>query len=706
MNIRARIDHVYFTGNNWASIRVTAPDGTVYKAAGVIDSPVEGYEIDITGEMTVHEKYGTQIKVTHSKVITNNSRKGLINYLSTFVHGVGPAIAEKIVDRFGIDTYSILENDPQRLTVIPGITEQRAKKIYESHMKNRVFADLTEYLGEDATATQIQKIYDKYGKKSLETVKHNPYVLIHDIEGIGFCIADRLALSSGVSRDDPRRVGAAVIHLLRKISDDGHCFCRVENLESMMQKLFKEDDVPLDSLGMVISEEIKAGRLRLVDEDKLYRQEIYEAEMLSAELITKMAKKPPQVSATPAMIQRTIREMECETGYTLTERQKDAIGVPMRNRLSIITGGPGSGKSTIILGMIKAWRKAIDPMNLGVDLDKHIFLCAPTGKAARRMAMLTGLKAKTVHQLVYHTWDDLENALVILDEASMLNLTLATSLLKAVQRNCTLVLIGDADQLDPIGPGNVFKDLIRTPIVPTVVLDVSHRQKGCIEKNARRINNGQGFSSLELDSTFRYIEALKEDAQEKMLDTYYECVRRFGVKDVVCVVPKCVKGQTASNILNPLIREHINPNAPGKSVPGCFFRIDDRVMYLENRADKDIYNGDCGSVVDLDPVTKNVTIEFDDGRVVTLTPAEATELTLAYAMTVHKGQGSEFRAVVVSQCWEDYMMLNRALLYTAVTRAKEYVAIVGEIKAINSAVRNNNTKNRNTRLCSLLGKAA
>ena len=705
MNLEARIDHVYFSGNRWASIRVSTEDGKIYKAAGAIDSPVVGYNIMLTGDMTVHEKYGSQIKVTSSKVITNNSRKGLINYLSTFISGVGPALAEKIVDRFGVRTYPVMENSHEDLTVIPGISLAKAQKIHESHMKNKVFYDLTEYLGEDATANQIQKIYDRFGDKSLQAVKRDPYILIYEIDGIGFKIADKLALSSGIALDDPKRVGAAVVHLLRKISDDGHCFCRVENLESMMRSLFA-GEVPLHSLGQVLGEEIKAGRLVLVDDDKLYRDEIYNAERLSAKMITEMVKKPPQVSASPAMLQRTVQEMEFETGYTLTERQKDAIGVPMRNRLSIVTGGPGSGKSTIILGMIKAWKKALDPMNLGLDLSKRIFLCAPTGKAARRMATLTGLKARTVHQLVYHNREEIEDALVILDEASMLNLTLATSLLKAVQKNCTLVLIGDADQLDPIGPGNVFKDLIRAPIVPTVVLDVSHRQKGCIEKNARRINNGQGFSALELDHTFRYIEATKEESQEKMLETYFDCVSRFGVKDVVCVVPKCVEGQTASNILNPLIRDRVNPNGPGKTVPGCFFRVNDRVMYLENRGDKNIYNGDCGSVLEIDPVTKNVTVEFDDGRIVPLTPSEASELTLAYAMTVHKGQGSEFRAVVVSQCWEDYRMLSRALLYTAVTRAKEYVAIVGEARAINCAVRNNNTKNRNTRLYSLIGKTA
>ena len=703
MNVRARIDHVYFSGNRWASIRVTTANGTSYKAAGAIDSPVVGYDIDLTGDLTVHEKYGTQIKVTASKIITNNSRKGLINYLSTFVYGVGPSIAEKIVDRFGIDTYSVLELHPERLSSIPGISETKAKKIHESHMKNKVFSDLTEYLGEDATANQIQKIYDRFGTKSLETVKRDPYVLIYEIDGIGFKIADKLALSSGIANDDPKRVGAAVVHLLRKISDEGHCFCRVENLESMMRSLFN-DDVPLHSLSMVLGEEIKAGRLMLVDDDKLYRSEIYEAEKLSAKIITDMTGKPPQVNATAAMLQRTLWEMEDETRYTLTERQQDAIGVPMRNRLSVITGGPGSVKSTIILGIIKAWMHAMNPIARVIDPNEHIYLCAPTGKAARRMAALTGLKARTVHQLVYHTPEKLENALVILDEASMLNLTLTCSLLKAVWKNCTLVLIGDSDQLDPIGPGNVFKDLIRSPIVPTVVLDVSHRQKGCIEKNARRINNGQGFSSLEVDSTFRFVEASKEESQRKVLETYFDCVKRFGVKDVVCVVPKCVEGQTASKVLNPLIRDKVNPDVPGKSVPGCFFRRNDRVMYLENRGDKDIYNGDCGSVRDIDPVTKNVTVEFDDGRVVTLTPTEASELTLAYAMTVHKGQGSEFRAVVISQCWEDYRMLSRALLYTAVTRAKEFVAIVGEARAINCAVQNNKTKTRNTRLYSLIGK--
>ena len=705
MNITARIDHVYFTGNHWASIRVTTPEGISYRAAGAIDCPVEGYDIILNGEMEIHEKCGSQIRVTSSKVMTNNSRKGLINYLSTFISGVGPVLAEKIVNHFGANTYFVLENAPERLMAISGISEAKALKIRKSHLKNKVLSELTEYLGADATANQIRKIYDRFGEQSLKRIKQDPYILVYKVEGIGFKIADKLALSSGIARDDPKRVGAAVVHLLRKISDEGHCFCRVENLESMMTSLFG-NDVPVQELGQVLSEEIQAGRLVLVDDDKLYRDEIFCAEQESAEIIAELTQKPQKRNISAALLQQTIQEMERETGYTLTQRQKDAIGVSTRNRLSVITGGPGSGKSTIILGIIKAWKKMLDPLSTGIDLNEKIILCAPTGKAARRMAQLTGLKARTVHQIVYYAKDRIKDAVVILDEASMLNLSLAHNLLKTVKKDCTLVLLGDADQLDPIGPGNVFKDLIRSPIVPTVVLDVAHRQKGVIEKNARRINNGQGFSTLELDdpSKFRFVQADKEQARQKMLDTYFECVSRYGVKDVICVTPKNMEGQTASKILNSLIREQVNPNMPGKSVSGCFFRKDDRVMYLENRDDKNIFNGDCGTVLEIDPATKKVTVEFDDGRVVTLTSAEASELTLAYAMTVHKSQGSEFKAVVVSQCWEDYRMLSRALLYTAVTRAKEFVAIVGEARAINCAVRNNKTKNRNTRLYSLIGK--
>lgn len=705
MNITAKIEQVYFTGNHWASIRVVTPDGTTYKAAGVIDAPVEGYNIEMDGEMTVHQKYGKHFKVSASRIIRTESFQGLINYLSKFVKNVGPALALKIADEFGSKSYDIIENNPKALTGIPGISEKKAMKIHISHMENKSYSELAEYLGEKATPNQIQRIYSEFGKNGLAAIKNNPYIIIYRVDGIGFKIADKLALSSGISRNDPRRVGAAIIYLLKNIASEGHCFCRVENLEGMLKKMFGSE-IPTEEIGQVLAEELKAERLVLVDDDKLYWQDIYKAEIICAECINAMLRSHPTHPFQPATVKAAIDEMESEIGYTLSERQKDAVVVPMRNRLSVVTGGPGCGKTTIIRAQIKAWKKTIDPFGLNKKADDSIFLCAPAAKAARRMTQATGLKAYTVHQIVFHMRDKLKDALIIVDEASMLDIVIASYLLAATKDNCTIIFAGDADQLDPIGPGNIFKDMIRSPLVPTVTLDVSHRMCGSINKNAKRINNGQSIHAYDFDDSFRFIPAEKDTVQKAMLDTYFEQVKKFGVKDVVCISPKRETGQTASKTLNMLSRENLNSTDGGNEIPGCFYRINDRVMYLDNNKAKDIYNGDCGTITHIDPVTKDITVELDDERVVTLTSAETGSMMFAYAMTAHKSQGSEFQAVIISQCWEDYRMLSRALLYTAVTRAKAFVAIVGEKRAIDAALRNVESKIRNTRLPMLIGRQA
>lgn len=705
IKLSGKISDIYFVGNHWAAIAVLARDGRRHKAAGKIDMPVKGYEIELEGDLVPHPVYGEQISVSFSKVKPTQSLEGLKNYLCQFVKGIGPATAEKIIKEFGNKVYSVIENDPEQLTKIPGITSQKAKIIQESHEENKVFTELTEFFSGGATPRQIQKIYEVFGKDSLNVVKTDPYSLIHKVDGIGFQIADKLALASGVPRNSPKRIGAAIVYQLKEIANQGHCFCRVENLEGLLKKTFK-GEIPMENIGGVIAEEIADGHLVLVDDDKLYWRDIYDAELTCARCICKMLSSPSTIAATPAIIDSVITDMEIKMGSKLAARQCDAISVPTRNRLSTITGGPGCGKTTVIRGIIQVWIRAVDPFGLGNENSKNIILCAPTGKAARKMTESTGYPASTIHQVVYHM-DKIKDALVVVDESSMLDIQLASKLLSRIKNNCNVVFVGDIDQLDPIGPGNFFKDIIQSPKVPTVTLDVSYRQSGIVARNAKKINEGQDLLAYEYDDDlFRFIPAEKSEAHQAVVDTYMELEKKYGADDVLCVVPKRKKGrsQTASEALNDSIQEILNPAISGTSIPGCFFRLHDRVMYTENRKDKDIYNGDCGTVRDYDPATKTVTVEFDGGRIVELNSRDAQNLELAYAMTVHKAQGSEYKAVVISQCWEDYMMLSRSLLYTAVTRAKESVTIVGEDRAIRAALRNVDTKVRNTRLRLLISQ--
>jgi len=710
VKVTGRIERVFGTGNHWASLIIKGIDGHSYRAAGKIDSPVVGYDITVQGEKKTHPVYGDQIDVQSSTVRQASSEDGIVKYLSEFIKGIGPTLAGKLVREFGRDTLHVIEENPTRLICVRGITPEKAKKIHKSHMESKAFVDLTEFFGDKATAHQIEKVFEEFKRDGIQKIKENPYIIIYRVDGIGFIIADKLAQSSGIAKDDPRRIGAAIVHVLKTIAADGHCFCRLESLEQLLQKTC--GSVPADTVGDVLVKEIQNGNLVLVDGDKVYWRNIYEAEQDCAIYLKELLEGPPVAKVTSAILEESVREFEIQNGFELVHQQRDAISASLRNRVSVITGGPGCGKTTIIQGIAAAWKKSTDSLFWERKLQKDVVLCAPTGKAARRISEVTGLKASTIHRLVF-VGDMPENALVVVDEASMLDIQLAAMLLRKVRHNCQIVFVGDADQLSPIGPGSFFKDLIGSPCIPKTTLDVSHRNSGDIAKFAQLINHGMSPLAYEEiredDSIFQYIPVNKETAQNTMIKMFLSMAQQFGIKDVLCVTPIRQKGKshTASETLCEIIRERVNPLLPGaKTLSGCAFRENDRVMYWENNDEKEISNGDCGTVVQIDTDKKRIYVQFDNGKYIEMTVRETQDMTLAYAMSVHKAQGSEAKAVIISQCWEDYYRLNRALLYTAVTRAKEKVVLVGDDKAIHAAIRNVDQKIRNTRLKQLLSLRA
>ena len=688
VTVKGRIDHIFFTGNRWASILIIGNDGKKYRAAGAIDKPIAGYDITVEGEQHIHEVYGEQIKVTSSTVTQATSLFGITKYLVDQIKNIGPRMAERIVAEFGERTLSIIENEPERLLIISGISQSKLDKIVEGHKENKIYLELTDFLGQYATVNQIKKIYEEFRDEGIAKIKENPYIIIYRVDGIGFQIADRLAQSSGIKADDQRRVGAAIIYILKSIAAEGHCFCRLENLEMMLQDTF--NSLPTDQVSDVLVKEIDSGNLVLVEEDKLYWRGIYQSECNCAGHIKTMLENESIVDTSDSVVDFAISDFEEKNSFELAQRQKDAVNLSMRNRLSVITGGPGSGKTTIIKCVIEAWCRAkINPLGYPhTSEDKRVILCAPTGKAARRMTEVTGVKASTIHRFIFHK--GLKNdSLIVVDEASMLDIMIASQLLKkAVAYNCQLVLIGDVDQLSPIGPGNFFKDLLQSPRVPDVTLDITHRSSGTIAKNAQKINNGQDPLGFSYDENFVLHQVENDDVQEDVISTYISLTNKYGVKNVLCAVPKRKfgKSKTSSETLNNLIRERLNPQRKGSlTLAGCFFRENDRVMYLENNDRMEISNGDCGIVSKIDPKSRLVYVDFDCGKTVEMTADESKNMTLAYAMSVHKAQGSEFQAVIVTQCWEDYRMLSRALLYTAVTRAKEHVVLIGETRAIRAS---------------------
>ena len=705
VSIVGRIEKVFGTsGNHWASVLIAGKDGKMYRAAGKIEAPMAGYDIRINGEWDTHKVYGKQIKVSDASVTQASSAAGILKYLEDQIDNIGPKLAEKIVAEFGDDTLRIIEEEPEKLIAIPGISQARADKIATCHKESKIYLKLTEFFGESATINQIKKIYEEFKGEGIEKIKENPYIIIYRVEGIGFNIADKLALSSGMKNDDPRRIGAAIVYILKNIAADGHCFCRMENLEAILLKTFQS--VPTDKVSDVVVSEITAGNLVLVDDDKLYWKEIYESERDCAIFIKEMLESDPISITTPAIINRAIREFEDENGLSMTDRQADAISLSLYNRISVITGGPGSGKTTIIKGLIKAWNKAnTSPFQVFNKSDDRVVLCAPTGKAARRMAETSGMDAVTIHRFVFHGRVNV-NSIIVVDEASMLDIVMAARLLrKARTNNCQVVFIGDADQLSPIGPGNFFLDLIKSPWIPTVALDIMHRSVSSISKNAQKINNGQDVLSFVQDDSFSFVPVTKEESQQTVVEAYLDLVEKYGQDNVLCAVPKSQKEKsiTSSGMLNDIIREKLNPLTPAsKTLPNCFFRENDRIIYQENDDAKELCNGDCGTVDLIDIDEKKIFVRFDNGKLVSFKPQETSNMTIAYAMSTHKAQGSEYKAVIVVQCWHDYKMLSRALLYTAVTRAKERVVLIGDNGAVRAALRNTDNKLRNTRLRELL----
>lgn len=703
MGISGQIIKIFADKTTWASILLQLDNGETIKAAGKIYTPTVGAEIVLEGEYIDDPKYGRQFKVSSSKMKEITTIDGVLRYLTGgLISGIGETIARMIVKKFGMNTLKIIETDPMRLTEIPGIGEKRARLISESHKSSKCYLDLVDLLGNDATEYQIRTIYEKYAERSVAVIKKNPYQLIYDIEGFGFKKADKIAIASGIQENDPRRTAAAITFSLREIANEGHVYCMLDSLEAQIEE--KVEKVNIADIGRILGDEIDAGRIVLED-GRVYTSQFYNCEKATAKCVGYMLKRKPAKTIPKYALNLGINKIESESGFQLEKRQKDAVFTSLNNRLSVITGGPGTGKTTIIKTIIEVWND-----------DLTVRLAAPTGKAAQRIseAVDNRLKASTIHRLL-EQWkkDPLNtsffNNLIIVDEASMIDITLAAPLMNmAVKTNSNLILIGDIYQLPPIGPGLFFRDLVVSPCVPTTTLELSHRQHGKIAINAERIKCGEGIHSYAQDDTFQIVLAGKDVVRDKVIEEYMKLAAQYPIDEICCVVPMRKKGksQTASETLNEIIREKVNPAKPGEvHLAGCPFRKGDRIMQTGvNDYSKNVFNGDCGTVDCLDAEYNLIYVNMDDGRRIEFKPFEMSNFTFAYAMTIHKSQGSEYRAVIVVQSWEHYMMLQRNLLYTAITRAKDKVVLIGEAKAVNVAVRTSKSMVRNTILRKRIGK--
>ena len=680
----------------------------------------EGAELRLHGHWIVDKKYGEQFQVGSYQTITPSTITGIEKYLgSGLVPGIGPELAKRIVQKFGMRTLEIIASDPTRLTEVDGIGRVRAERIRGEWTAQREIQDVLVFLqGHGVSTAYAVRIYKKYGAAALGIVRENPYRLAIDVWGIGFKTADLVARNLGIEKTSPARAEAGVLHVLGELVDDGHVHAPEHAVLAEAEKLLEVDE---DIIRPAFDRLVAAGRLvreELGDRgDCLSLRAMYEAETACAAGVLRLlgaAARPITVD-----MPRALAWFEKERGISLAAQQREAIGAAVHDKLVVITGGPGVGKTTIVNAIIRILEKKA----------RKIALAAPTGRAAKRLTETTERPARTIHRLLEYNPQKggferdadspLEADVVVIDEASMVDVPLFASLLAAVPDAAQLVLVGDVDQLPSVGPGRVLADVIASKRAKVVRLTEIFRQAASsqIVLNAHKVNRGEppdlALASAE-GSDFYFVE---RDEPEAALATIIELVaeripRRFGLDavDDVQVLAPMHRGDVGAQNLNAALQTRLNPARPGLAevVRGArTFRVGDKVIQLRNDYDKEVFNGDVGRIVELrsdgeGDDDRQLAVEID-ARVVLYAMTELDQLGHAYALSVHKSQGSEYPAVVVPLVTQHYMMLQRNLLYTAITRGKKLVVLVGSKKALGLAVRNDDTRMRWTWLARRIG---
>ncbi|MGM0364975.1 MAG: SF1B family DNA helicase RecD2 [Actinomycetota bacterium] len=669
-----------------------------------------GQRVEITGHWYEDAKYGSQFKIEDVKYIEPQTTEGIEKYLgSGLIKGIGPAMAKKIVLRFKLDTLKILDQDPQKLTQIEGFGQKRVKMVMDAYHEHRDQRDALIFLKTYGLGNALSlKVFKHYGKEAINILKENPYRLCEDIFGIGFKTADRIAQNIGIDRNSIFRAKAGIIYLLKDMENAGHCYCPCQKLREMAVDFLQiELDIANKALNDLENEKriITAGGY----EEKVYLRDLYEAEVYVSRKLKKIhdygvVDKSRQVKS----IQSFIEELSARNNVVLDQAQKEAIVGAVTKKILIITGSPGTGKSTIlnfVLMLLESW-------------NKKVLLAAPTGRASKRLSEATGKEAKTIHRLLKYNpkrncflkneKNRLDADTLIIDEASMIDIRLLSSLLKAVKESTSLILVGDADQLPSVGPGNILNDIIDSRQFPVIILKKIYRQQGqsLIIYNAHKVRDGIfPYIGKPKEDDFFFIE--KNDPH-KVVSLVLDLVGKkipqsFGLdplNDIQVLVPTN-KGMVGVQNLNREIQEKLNKSSI--KVRGLIseFRLGDKVIQLKNNYEKDIYNGDIGFIRHIESKQGEVTVSFE-GRNILYNYYELDELNLSYAISIHKSQGSEFPCIIIPILTSHYMLLQRNLLYTAITRAKRIAVLVGSKKAIGIAVNRNIVGDRFTTLKEML----
>lgn len=678
-------------------------DDATYTVTGHGTKPLVGDRLEIKGHWVQHKRYGRQFAADGWSRIIPESVDGIERFLgSGAVKGLGPALAHRVVAAFGKDTMKILERDPQRLLEVEGIGPKKLAVITESFYEEKQVNDIAYDLEQHGVAGRYAgRLLQKYGDDVHYVLTEEPYRMIAEIDGIGFKTADQMALAYGMDRQDPQRLSAGLTYVLQTMTQNGHV-C-IPDVELVRRAAFI---LQADALGLhdILKEAIEVGQLCTADFQGtvyVYMPEAYEEENYIARRIQDMAAMKPLPMKTH--VQLFLDRWQDSCHFELADKQREAVEKSLESGMTVITGGPGTGKTTVVQTIIR----------LAEQEGLRILLCAPTGRAAKRLAETTQRKAKTIHRLLipdgrqgriqvfeYNETKLLPADLVIVDEVSMLDMEMMYHLLSALKPQCRCILVGDADQLPSVGAGAVLHDIIASGQVPVVRLDTIFRQQegGRIVTNAHLINSGR-LPVVNEDPEFRFVE-IEDEAQgaEKISALYNSELLETGDKFAVQVLSPMYKNPCGVDNLNQLIQGRFNPPAEGKGElkgKNVIFRVGDKVMQKHNDYEKGVFNGDIGEIF---AIQKDMVYVRYPEQDVKYEGQEVDEITLAYAITVHKSQGSEYHTVIMVLVNSHAIMLQRNLFYTAVTRAKRKVILVGSKRAVQTAVQNQRTSRRFTLL--------
>jgi exodeoxyribonuclease V alpha subunit len=682
-----------------------------------------GQTLRVTGFWREHPKFGQQFEVLHAQESKPATLTGLEKYLgSGLIKGIGPVTARRVVAHFGLATLDIIEQHVERLSEVPGIGEKRVRMIQNAWEAQKAIKDVMVFLqGHGVSTTYAVKIFKQYGDQAIEIVSRNPYQLAADIYGIGFITADTIARNLGIAPDADARLVAGTLHLLNQAAEAGHCFVPERELVEQVTKQLALPEFPVNparisALIRHMAERqqllVEPGFRDLAGQQVCYAPAFYHTEVALAARLSTFARTPLKADL-PRVQRWTFRYMQ-NKGITLSQEQCRAVELAATSRLLVLTGGPGCGKTFTTKTIVALWKA----------MGKSILLAAPTGRAAQRLAEMTGQEAKTIHRLLafapktmqfrYNAEHPLEAEALVVDEASMLDLFLAHSLVKAIPRDAQVLLVGDSDQLPSVGPGMVFHDLITSEQIPVVRLSEVFRQAAAshIVTNAHRINVGQ-FPRLTPTIKFAQSDCLWLEAPEPILGAegiahlVKEYLPKHGIDPVRQVQVLCptTRGEVGTRQLNSMLQELLNPAGPGKaelSRGGSRLRVGDRVIQQVNDYQREVFNGDLGTICSIDTEEQEVVVQFAE-RQVSYDYADLPELALAWAITVHKSQGSEYPVVILPIFLQQYLLLSRNLLYTGLTRAQQLAILVGPTKAIGLAIKRIVDRQRYTALADRLG---